>query len=85
MVSIKKVFTVFELDEAVYGFSNSGIEHSEHSFTLSRYYKGCFDSEKKCEQYIEETLIDCKKRGVAENQRFVILPVYCCEDDKDFY
>jgi len=81
---INKLWTVFSLDEAVSGISNSGIDYDEYTFTLGRYYQGVFDSEEKCKKHIEDSMKDYKSRGVGKNTRFVILPVFCFEDDKIF-
>lgn len=80
----KKVYIVFSLQESVSGFSNEGIEYDNYSFTLSKYHKS-FDSEQECEKHIEETLKDYKSRKVDDKKtRFVILPVFCFDDDLIF-
>lgn len=81
---INKLWTVFSLDEAVSGISNNGIDYDEYTFTIGRHYQGVFDSEEKCKKHIEDTMKDYKSRGVGEKTRFVIMPVFCYEDDKIF-
>lgn len=81
---IKKVFTVFSLSEAVCGISNKGIDYDEHTFTLSPNYKGYFESEKEALEYMKNEMDDYKKRNVGEKTRFVIIPVWCFEDDVIF-
>jgi hypothetical protein len=81
---IKKLWTVFSLDEAVSGISNKGIDYDEYTFTIGRYYNGVFDSEEKCRLHIEKTMKDYRDRKVGEKTRFIILPVFCYEDDNIF-
>jgi len=81
---IKKIWVVFKLDDAVSGFSSSGIQYDDTSFTLYRQYDACFNSEAECENFINATLKDYKKREVGNKTRFVILPVYCFDDDEQF-
>jgi hypothetical protein len=81
---INNLWTVFSLDDAVSGISNSGIDYDQYTFTLGHCYHGVFDSEEKCKKYIENTMKDYKKRGVGEKTRFVIMQVFCYEDDEIF-
>ena len=81
---IKKLYVVFSLEEAIDGISNTGIEHSEYNFTLNTGYKNIFNNVKDCENYIKDTMKDYKKRNIGEKTRFVILPIFCYDDDKIF-
>lgn len=84
MEEIKKLYTVFSLDEAVSGISNSGVEYDNYSFTISRSYMGAFKNEADCYDYIENILKDYRKRNVGKNTRFIVLPVFCFDNDEIF-
>ena len=83
-MTIKKLYVVFSLEEAISGISNTGIKHSEYSFTLGTGYKNIFNNAEDCENYIRDTMVDYKKRNVGEKTRFVILPIFCYDDDEIF-
>lgn len=74
-------YVVSKLTDAVSGISNEGIEYDEYTFTLA--YSRSFDSKNDAVDYIEETLIDYKNRGI-KNERFIINEVYFLNNDKIF-
>lgn len=81
---INKVWTVFALTEAVSGISNEGIEYDDYAFTLSKYSPKLFNSQKICEEYIQKTMEDYKRRCVDKGARFVIMEVFCFDNDNIF-
>lgn len=80
---IVKKWTVFSLCEAVSGISNKGIDYDEYTFTLSK-YEPIFKDKAGCIEHIKETMADYRKRGVGEKTRFLIMEIFCYEDDKIF-
>lgn len=79
-----KKYAVFSLSEAVCGISNDGIEYDEHTFNLFKTHHGVFNTKDECEKQISESLLDYKQRIKDNKTRFVILEVYCQDDDKIF-
>lgn len=82
ITEIKKVWAVFVLNEAVSGVSDSLTEYHQQQFTMA--YPWVFDTEAECERFIYETMVDFQKQDVAHNARFVILSVFCYQNDKIF-
>lgn len=81
---IKKLYSVFSLQDSVCGISNNGIEYDEYSYVLDKAHRGTFNTIEECESYIDAKMKDYRKRKAGQNTRFVILPIFCFDDDSIF-
>lgn len=80
-----KVFAVFQLSEAVSGFSSQGIEYDSFMFILYRMPEASFKTEKEAEEFVIEKMKDYSDRKVGKNTRFVILPTYIYENNDEHF
>lgn len=77
-------FGVFSLCDSVCGISNNGLEYDNYSYNISIMDSGICNTEIECKMYIENIILDNKKRKADKNIRFIILPVYCSDVDDIF-